>query len=455
MDRSLTLATEMMAISPGDLDDGDRAQVCRLLFDALGVAIGGSTRPWITALSKWAHRFDNTGRARIIGQARSVAPSIAALINGAMIHSYELDDTHDPSMSHPGSVVIPAALAIGAEVDAHGGEILSAIVAGYEAMTRIGVAANASDVIEGGYHPTALFGGFGAATAAAKLLRLDAQGLLVAWGHVLSMASGSMQFSDETVGTSVKRLHAGYAAQNGVMGAEFAQEGIDAPHRAIDGKYGFLALYGRNSRPELLERDVTALHAIHGISVKPYSCCRLFHSMIDGLRAATDGFSKPAESIRSIKVGGPSVLSDQHMLRRPASSMAAQYSLPYVVGATMEFGPSGFEAYESKNLASDRILRWGDIIECHADEELERRYPTHFGTSVEISFSDGSRRLERVLDSIGTPANPMPIAAIRDKIRSLTESAKHSFEFDRLEVAIDELIRGSNLAEVHRSLMMG
>jgi 2-methylcitrate dehydratase PrpD len=320
-------------------------------------------------------------------------------------------------------------------------------------MARIGVAANASRVIEGGHHPTALFGGFGAATAAAKLLQLDVQGLLVAWGHVLSMASGSMQFSDEAVGTSVKRVHAGYAAQNGVMAAEFAQAGIDAPHRAIDGKYGFLALYGRNPRPEILDRVAGAPRAIHTISVKPYACCRLFHSMIDGLRATTDDFARPADSIRSIKVRGPHVLADQHMLRRPESPMAAQYSLPYVVGATMEFGPSGFEAYDARNLANDRILRWGDIIECHPDDDLDRQYPAHFGTSVEVSFSDGTSKTVRILDSIGTPANPMPIAAIRDKVRRLTRRTDAPFDFDRLEMTVSTLVKGSTLANLHKVLM--
>ena len=218
-------------------------------------------------------------RARQASSAAGVrvpAP-VAALVNGTAAHSYELDDTHDPSMSHPASVVIPAALAVAAECDSTGEEVVAAVVAGYEAMTRIGTAANASHVIEFGFHPTALFGGFGAAAAAAKLRGLDSEGLRCAWGHALSMASGSMQFSDETTGTAVKRTHAGYAAQQGVLSVELAVAGIEAPQRALDGKYGFFKLYGREARPELL-RENPARFAIHDISFKPYACCRQFHS---------------------------------------------------------------------------------------------------------------------------------------------------------------------------------
>jgi 2-methylcitrate dehydratase PrpD len=317
-------------------------------------------------------------------------------------------------------------------------------------MTRIGMAANASHVIEFGLHPTALFGGFGAAAAAARLKGFDSERLRCAWGHVLSMASGSMQFSDETKGTAVKRVHAGYAAQQGVLAAELAEAGIEAPQRALDGKYGFFKLYGREARPELLLERPARL-AIHDISMKPYACCRQFHSMIDGLRSATDDFAR-LDTIRAIKVRGPRVLAEQHMLRRPSSPMAAQYSLPFVVGATLEMGPARYDAFATDNLANPAILRWADMVEVDFDGEMQAQYPAHFGSVVEVAFADGRVRAERVLDSRGTPARPFTWAQLHEKAAALTGQCRPPLDLALLQESIQGLAHANDVETFARQL---
>jgi 2-methylcitrate dehydratase PrpD len=449
-DLSAKFAARIMGLEAAALDAADREQIARLLFDVAACAYGGSRQATVAALSRWAEPYDGAGKAGVIAAGLRVPAPVAALVNGTAAHSYELDDTHDPSMSHPASVIVPAALAVAAECNSTGADFAAAVVAGYEAMTRVGVAANASHVIEFGFHPTALFGGFGAAAAAARLKGLDSAGLRRAWGHVLSMASGSMQFSDETTGTAVKRVHAGYAAQQGVLAAELAAAGIEAPHRALEGKYGFFKLYGRESRPELLTEDRERL-AIHDISFKPYACCRQFHSMIDGLRTATDDFAR-TRSISAITVRGPRVLADQHMLRRPASPMAAQYSLPFVVGATLELGPTRYDAFAAENLGNAGILRWADMVEVGYDGKLQAEYPTHFGTEVEVRFADGGSRKERVLDSRGTPARPFTWVELREKAQALTAQCRPPLDLDRLQETVQGISRAKDVAALDRLL---
>ncbi len=449
-DISATFAERILAIEPATLEAADHEQVGRLLFDVSACAYGGARQATVSALHRWAEAYAGAGRSGIVAAALRVPAPIAAFVNGTAAHSYELDDTHDASMSHPASVVIPAALAVAAECNSAGKEFVAAIVAGYETMTRIGVAANASQVIEYGFHPTALFGGFGAAAAAVKLRGLNSEGLRCAWGHALSMASGSMQFSDETTGTHVKRVHAGYAAQQGVLAVELARAGIEAPQRALDGKYGFFKLYGRDPRPELLSEQPDRL-AIHDISFKPYACCRQFHSMIDGLRTTTGDFAKTS-SIKAIRVRGPRVLSDQHMLRRPASPMAAQYSLPFVVGATLEFGPTHYDAFASENLGNAAILRWADMVQVGYDDELQAQYPVHFGTEVEVGFADGTMRKERVLDSRGTPARPFTWEQLREKAQSLTAPCQPPLDLDLLQVTIQGLPKAKDIGVFDRLL---
>jgi 2-methylcitrate dehydratase PrpD len=394
-------------------------------------------------------------KAPIAGTWLEVAPSIAALINGTAAHGYELDDTHDASMSHPGAVVIPAATALAAEIGASVDELIAAIACGYEAMTRVGMAADAHQVIQDGHHPTALFGGFGAATAAARLLHLDEHGLARAWGHVLSLAGGSMQFSDEPEGTTVKRLHAGYAAQNGVLAAELAARGVSAPARALDGKYGFLALYAKRPRIDELSVKAGVPLQIHRISIKPYSCCRLFHSLIDGLREVSEGFKLPDEAIKRIDVSGPDCMLDQHMLRRPTSVMAAQYSMPFIVGATLAYGPHRFDAYREDRLRDARIMAIIDKVEGAADAEIEAQFPSHMGTAVAITLSDGSVRTARVMDSRGTPANPLSLDELTGKAQGLMHDLDPGVDMAATRARIWAETDGRAVAKLFGATMLG
>ena len=174
--------------------------------------------------------------------------------------------------------------------------------------------------------------------------------------------------------------------------------------------------------------------------------------MIDGLRTATGGFTKTA-SVSAIKVRGPRVLADQHMLRRPASPMAAQYSLPFVVGATLEFGPTRYDAFASENLDKAAVLRWADMVQVGYDEEMQSQYPAHFGTEVEVGFADGTARRERVLDSRGTPANPFTWEQLREKAQSLTAQCRPALDLDLLQRTIQGLPKAKDVAMLDRLLM--
>lgn len=450
-DHTAALAQELVALTAERLSAPDRDQLARLVLDYCGVAIGGGTRASIAALHAWAERHRGTGPARILGTDIAASAEVAAFVNGAAGHSFELDDTHDPSMSHPGAVVIPAALAVAAETGGAGADVLAAVAAGYEAMARIGIAARAERVIATGLHPTAVFGVFGAAVAAGKLMGFSPEQVATAWGHALSLSAGSMQFCEESAGAEVKRLHAGYAARNGVLAAQMAAAGISAPARSLDGRYGFLALYGHDPDPAALGRMGARGLAIHDISIKPYACCRLLHSMIDGLRVATDGFAVPAEAIAAITVRGPRKLKDQHMVTRPRTPMAAQYSLPFTVGAALALGPERFDAFEPANLSHAGILAIADRVTAEPDAALEASYPAHFGTEVEIAFADGRRRVERVLDSIGTPANPMPSDRLKDKARGLAGPRLDPPAFDRLAAAVAGLAAARDVDALQRA----
>ena len=301
--RSLALAEELLAVRDAPPGERDLRQIRNLVLDHLGCCYAGSLLAWGRRMHEWAAPHAGSGNAPLLASQTRLAPGLAAFVNATAAHGLELDDTHDESVSHPGAAVIASSLALAAHHGLSGERLAAAILAGYEAVGRVGAATNAAETIELGFHPTSLFVGFGAAAAAAVLLNLSPRELARGWGLVLSMAGGSMQFSQEPEGTTVKRLHGGYAALHGVMAAEHAGLGIAGPEQALEGRYGLISNFGAQSDPERLNLPHPDGPEIHRISYKPYPCCRLFHSTLDALAEVTGDFSLDPEEIESHRRG--------------------------------------------------------------------------------------------------------------------------------------------------------
>ncbi|MFT3718721.1 MmgE/PrpD family protein [Pseudorhodoferax sp.] len=410
------IAEHVAAVANAPLTAADTEAVRRLLLDNFIVSLWGATRRWTREIAQWTQSFAGTGASPVLGTGWSAHPSVAALVHGTAAHSYELDDTHDETLSHPGAAIIAAALPVAAATGASQAELLRAIAAGYEAMALIGSAAGGLETVHRGFHPTSVMGSFGAATACTSLhacrsgQALAADRLIAAWGHALSQACGAMQFSTEPDGGEVKRVHAGFGARNGVLAAEFALlPAVTSPRRVVEGTYGVAALFGGPLRQVKPAEQLQ----IHNISYKPYACCRLFHSAIDALREVTEGFRTPVSDIVEIVISGPQLIADQHMLPNPRSTMAAQFSCPYIVGATLAYGPQRYDAYGDEHLDDPAILDIAAKVRFALSEELTRKYyPTQFATGASIRLADGSTRSAVVVDSVGTPRKPLSNAQI-------------------------------------------
>ncbi len=445
VDRTAALANWVSAFRPADLNADDLARLKALLIDNAGVTLRGMALPWGTALTAFARPYRGQGRCRIYGTPLTVPPTVAGLANATAAHGLELDDTHDESITHPGAVVIATAMAVGVAEHRDGAEVLAAIALGYETMARVGMATGAAHILEHGWHPTALFGGFGAAAAAARLMRLDADKLMDAWGLMLSMAGGSMQFSQDPARTTVKRLHGGYGAHNGIMAAQLAAQGIAGPRQAFDGRYGLCNIFGAAPDLDRLLPPGGEPLQIHRISLKPYPCCRLFHSTLDALAQVTDDWSLPHDRIARLTVGGPDALLTQHMLTRPTSMMAAQYSLPFTLGAALVHGPASYQAFADDRLGDAAVLALADRVGAEADAAMQAAFPAHFGSWVELELQDGGRRRADVLDSYGTVANPMPRAAVEAKCASLAAEGFPGFDMAVFVDTVDGLQDAASL----------
>src|SRR5437667_8456283 len=199
---------EFTGIPPAVLE---RAKV--LTLDFLGSAIRArhdaeSTPALLKMLESLA--LDGKGNSTVFGDNKTWTPAVAALLNGALGHSLDFDDTHADSSLHPSAPVVPAAFAVGEMVGASGRDVLTAIVAGYEVCCRLGNALDPTSHYARGFHPTATAGTYGSAAAAAKLFGLSKEQIISAFGVAGSQAAGSLQFLVN--GAWNKRYQVGAAA---------------------------------------------------------------------------------------------------------------------------------------------------------------------------------------------------------------------------------------------------
>jgi len=128
--------------------------------DTSASIIFGAEQPWSRSVIEHALASGATGNSTVVGRLETTTPTMAALANGASAHAFELDDVHEEAISHPGAVVIPVALALAEDLNRSGRDLLEAIVIGYEAMGRAGIAVGPASHMLAGFHPTSMSGVF-------------------------------------------------------------------------------------------------------------------------------------------------------------------------------------------------------------------------------------------------------------------------------------------------------
>jgi 2-methylcitrate dehydratase PrpD len=161
IDRSTASPTRALAAFSADLSYSDLSteviqRTKDLMLDFLGVALRGATTDSAATMARLVAELSPDGPSSVIGYAQSAAPQYAALVNGTSSHSIEMDDVTTTSSLHPGVSAFPAALALAEELDAPPRDVITAVVAGYEVIMRVGDAINGSEAYKVGFHPTAV-----------------------------------------------------------------------------------------------------------------------------------------------------------------------------------------------------------------------------------------------------------------------------------------------------------
>lgn len=411
------LSSFCAGISPADLPDRILSRTKSHFLDTVGAALAGTRS---TEFRKARALASPGGPAVLLGSPWRTGPRDAALINGVAAHVFELDDAG--GCDHTGAVVLPALLAALSSCDGpvSGGDFLCALAAGYETGRRVLDASGGYGAHNGaGWHSTGTCGTLAAAAAVARLRGYDSQRLHHAVTLATSFSSGLWAFNHD--GSQAKKIHAGRAAEGGLLAADLAAAGFSGPSQVFEDVWGgFFRSYVRDAgRAEEFSSGLGTDWKIERASLKPYAACRGAHSAIDAVSDILAETGRPAAAIATIDLRLSPFLMDMCGRARLETLAGAQMSLGYALAALAIFGRVDLEHYSAATRGDPRIAAFLQRIRFHPDARIEQMAEPE----VTVTFSDGESRTAMVPRATGSSERPMREAAIRAKFDSLASMA--------------------------------
>ena len=322
-----------------DFDDlpGDVVREAkRRIADVIGAGLSGSTTPVGTRAKDFATANGRAGAARIWGFGIGCSPAYAAMANGTMAFHLELDDVHRSSHTHPGVTTIPAAIATAETHHLNGKDLITAVVLGYDAQIRVGLAVSPSIYVDRTFLAPGTLGIFGAAAAAANLLKLDEDEVAGALGTA-SYIGPLAPFESFRLGAPAKDTIMGWANFSGLYAAELARGGFGGPDTAIEGEYGFSRTVSARYDMDRLHSELGSRFDILRTGFKPYACCRQHHTAIDAVLELKQTYNLTADQVASVK-HRTFVVGSRGTDRSPKSIPAAKYSAPYTIALALMLG---------------------------------------------------------------------------------------------------------------------
>jgi 2-methylcitrate dehydratase PrpD len=375
--------------------------------DGLGVCLHGSTLPWTRKVYEIVREEGGKPLASLLGSGIRTSLTNAVLVNSTAGHAFEMDDIHKESIVHPNSLAVPVVLAL-AEADPSitGRDIATALTLGYEVGLRIGNAATMSLFLNG-FHPQGTSGAFVAAATAGRLLRLDADEMQNALGIAGSMGAGLMAAQE---GAMVKRLHAGRAAQGGLMAALLAKRGFTGISDVVEAGYGgFLSSFSRTPNLQRLMEGLGEDWEAGKVGFKMYPNVTSIHAALDALRSILIEQGLSASNVREISVGcGHMTFVHTAWQYRPAGVTAAQMNMYYGLSVMALKKDVSASDYTEAAIADPEILGFIPRIQVSEDRELEGRGPAYrHAARISVLTTDGRTFTREILHRRGSPENPV------------------------------------------------
>lgn len=411
------------------------------VLDWLGVALGGSHEPLAQILREEVRDQGGTPQATLIGVGDRVSAPQAALVNGAASHALDYDDVCLAMSGHPSVPVLPALFALAEQRGATGRDVLTALIAGVEMECRVGMLVMPAHYGIG-FHSTGTLGTFGAAAACAHLMGLDHEQWLTALGIAGTQAAGLKSM----FGTMCKPLHAGKAAQNGLLAATLAARGFTANPEVLDVSQGFTATQTTTPNPERALHGLGEDFAIRNVLFKYHAACYGTHETIEAVMRLKQQHNLAPDDVEAIRLVVPQGHLAMCNIQEPVTALEGKFSLRFTAALALSEDDTSDQAFTDEHVREPQLARVRDRVTVAArDGGAAQGWE---GTQVTLRLRDG-REFEQSVN-LNEPATDLDLQweRLAAKFQSLARPVVGRAAANRLLAAVRDFERLDSLDEI-------
>jgi 2-methylcitrate dehydratase PrpD len=436
------LADFVVATRLEDLSASARERARIVLADTVASALMGTRSAEVPLIERLAVAVAGHGQSPVVGRP-PLANAGAVLVNGYLVTATTVCDVYRPTLCHVTPEVFPPALAVAAERGATGADFLLAFALGLEMTTRVGLGANYPAFRANGWHSPGVWGPFGGAAAAGKLLGLDARQQRNAFGLAGSQSAGTFAHW----GTPTIKFHQSRGALSGYLAATLADTGFEAGSdvlTAADG--GLYGTYSDGGQPAVALDGLGVRWELERLSLRPWPLASSLQSVATALLHLVDTAGVRASAVAHARVGLSRTVHDMHGTLPWDDRFHALLSAPYVTAVILADGSCGLGQFTPERLKDAELDRYArENVEVVVDDTVQGT-----GAVVDLELSDGRLLHDRRAVPHGDEQDPLSMADVRSKFLAAADGVLPE---DRATAALDRLERIDELPHIDAELV--
>ncbi len=433
------LADHCMGMTIETLPDRAVTWAKHCLLDGIGVTLAGSQELLAKILAEQVGIEGGSPQATIFGTGLRTNASQAVLVNGSAAHALDYDDVQSRLHGHPTVPVAPVVLALAERDCRDGRQVLTAFASGFEAECRVGAYVGKSHY-ERGWHATATIGTFGAAVAAASMLGLDGERCATAMGIAGTQAAGLKSM----FGTMCKPLHAGKAAQNGLLAAELAGRGFTSRPDVLETHQGFAFTQADTQDLAAALSEMGETYEVCSSLFKYHAACYGTHAAIEAASKIRDRSTLDPNQIERIDIAvGPSWLNVCNILS-PTTGLEGKFSLRFCVAMALAGEDTArLSSYSDENVCSPPLVVLRDKATVAGKENLG-------GWAAEVTVHTTDGVIHQEAHDAGVPVDDLgqQWSRLADKFQGCAAPVVGEAKADAILKAVQNLEAMEDLSEL-------
>lgn len=423
---------------PRDVVGGTKDRLLDFLAGAFSECKSATYKPIYDVLRS----FGGSREATVIGKKAKLPAGFAAIMNSGV--AFDIGDGSRFAGLHPGTIVIPAALAV-SEAEAktraiNGRDLILAIALGYEVMVRVGRVMNPA-AVKRGFHLTGIVGPLGSATAAGKIMDLDE----VSMANALSMATlcGSGLLQAFEAPRPLVQVQTTRACEAGIVCALLGRQGVKGNETILE--EAFIPAYSDVRDVDSIGQYLGKDYMITKTYIKMHCGCRHIHAPIDAALDIVKRHSLKIEDIEQIKAQVYQVAMDLE-IEDPKNGDEAQFNLPFGVAVALIYGDAFPDKFSDKNLENEKVRALMQKVQVVHNPDLDKDYPRKRGTIVEVVTRDGKSFSNKLDFAKGEPEWPLSKSEIEYKFNYLASKAIDAKTRQAIISYVDKLEKAEELS---------